>query len=100
MSLESYSTEARSMVADFLICSLRHPEHWYSPMLPPEHPSSLGKLAGWTLEEHNLVLEAADLWSCAATSNSSASKTKCLTPSSQSIRSYSLLNQRTIPQRS
>jgi len=59
MSPESYSTEARSLLADFLISSLRQPEHWYAPMLPPEHPSSLSNLAGWTLEERNHVLEAA-----------------------------------------
>jgi len=59
MSLESYSTEARSLLADFLISSLRQLEHWYAPMLPPEHPSSLSNLAGWTLEEQNHVLEAA-----------------------------------------
>jgi hypothetical protein len=60
MSLESYSQEARRLLASFLSSLLDAPGHWYAPMLPDDHPSSFCKLTGLASGELCLVLEASD----------------------------------------
>ena len=60
MSLESYSQEARRLLASFLSSLLDTPGHWYAPMLPDDHPSSFCKLTGLASGELCLVLEASD----------------------------------------
>jgi hypothetical protein len=60
MSLESYSQEARRLLASFLSSLLDTPGHWYAPMLPDDHPFSFCKLTGLASGELCLVLEASD----------------------------------------
>jgi hypothetical protein len=47
MSLESYSQEARRLLASFLSSLLDALGHWYAPMLPDDHPSSFVSLMAW-----------------------------------------------------
>ena len=58
MPLESHSAEAKVLLAAFLTSALTRPQHWYSPSLPQDHPSSLCRLCGLTRKELNLVLKA------------------------------------------
>jgi hypothetical protein len=58
MPLESHSAEAKDLLAAVLTMMLYQPEHWYSPSLPQDHPSSFCCLFGLTHEELNLVLKA------------------------------------------
>jgi hypothetical protein len=47
MSLESYSQEARRLLASFLSSLLDALGHWYAPMLPDDHPFSFVSLMVW-----------------------------------------------------
>jgi hypothetical protein len=58
MPLESHSAEAKDLSATVLTVTLYQPQHWYSPSLPQDHPSSFCCLFGLTHEELNLVLKA------------------------------------------
>jgi hypothetical protein len=58
MSLESHSEEARSSLAAFLVSILEVPQHWYSPMLGEDHPSSFCSLIGLTTAELDVLLES------------------------------------------
>jgi hypothetical protein len=58
MSLESYFEEARCTLTAFLISILQGPQHWYSPLLSEEHPSSFCSLFGLTTDELNILLES------------------------------------------
>jgi hypothetical protein len=58
MPLESHSAEAKDLLAAVLTVTLYQPQHWYSPSLPQDHPSSFCCLFGLTYEELNLVLKA------------------------------------------
>jgi hypothetical protein len=57
MPLESHSAEAKDLLAAVLTVTLYQPQHWYSPSLPQDHPSSFCCLFGLTHEELNLVLK-------------------------------------------
>jgi hypothetical protein len=58
MPLESHSAEAKDLLATVLTVMLYQPQHWYSPSLPQDHPSSFCCLFGLTCEELNLVMKA------------------------------------------
>jgi hypothetical protein len=58
MSLESHCEEARATLTAFLISIQNGPQHWYSPMLSVDHPSSFCTLFGLTTTELEIVLES------------------------------------------
>ena len=58
MPLESHCEEARATLTAFLISIHNGPQHWYSPMLSVDHPSSFCTLFGLTTTELDIVLES------------------------------------------
>lgn len=58
MPLESHSAEAKCLITAFLESVLHQLPHWYSPMLPEDHPSSICHLLGLRSVECNLVLKS------------------------------------------
>jgi hypothetical protein len=61
MPLESHSAEAKDLLAAVLTVMLYQPQHWYSPSLPQDHPSSFCCLFGLTCEELNREKRGTDL---------------------------------------
>jgi hypothetical protein len=58
MPLESRLQEAQALLVAALISALEAPEHWYSPMLPANHPSNFCHLLGLDTEELHHVMQA------------------------------------------
>lgn len=62
MPLESHSAEAKRLLAAFLNSVLTRPQHWYSPTLPEDHPSSLIICAVWHVKSWILSCRRSAPW--------------------------------------